>query len=82
MYGSSVSHLILKDQGSRDYGYREGETDEGGRESELERTLVMVASGVVDSHDSLAHVSMEKIIFLLSSNGNTTKFRNYVFSVF
>lgn len=82
MYGSSVSHLILKDQGSHDYGYREGETDEGGRESELERTLVMVASGVVDSHDSLAHVSTENIIFLLSSNGNTTKFRNYVFSVF
>ncbi|CAI9782681.1 unnamed protein product [Fraxinus pennsylvanica] len=57
LYGSSGTHLNLRNQGSRYHGYREGENDEGGRESELERTLMMVTSGVVDSHDSTSHYS-------------------------
>lgn len=42
-YGSHFSHLHQKDQSDHDYGYKEG-LDVRDEESDLERTLMMVAS--------------------------------------
>ncbi|KAK6139675.1 hypothetical protein DH2020_026579 [Rehmannia glutinosa] len=53
MYDSSASHLNQQDQGSHDFGYMENGNNDG-REIEVERTLTMVSSGVVDVHDSVA----------------------------
>ncbi|KAK3040368.1 hypothetical protein RJ639_026773 [Escallonia herrerae] len=51
---SSIAHLNLVDQSSHDNGYREGENDVGVRESDVERTLMTVSSGVVGNQNSKA----------------------------
>ncbi|PIN23095.1 hypothetical protein CDL12_04186 [Handroanthus impetiginosus] len=53
MYASTESHLKL-DQHSLDFSYIEKGTNDGRREVEVEQTLTMVASDVVDGHDSVA----------------------------
>lgn len=45
------------DQSTRDYGYREGAVD-------VERTLKMVESGVVDGQNSKAEVSFKSCILI------------------
>lgn len=59
MYDSTASHLNEHNQGSHDFEYMEKGNDHGRRKIEVERTLTMVASGVVDARDSMADVSLE-----------------------
>ncbi|GAB4853727.1 O-fucosyltransferase 35 [Ancistrocladus abbreviatus] len=61
LFGSAIerSHSArqhLMDQTSHDYGYRDGENDLGGG-NDVERTLMMVASGVVGNQNSIAEHS-------------------------
>ncbi|KAK6147603.1 hypothetical protein DH2020_018515 [Rehmannia glutinosa] len=60
MYDSSASHLNQQDQGSHDFGYMENGNNDESREIEVERTLTVVSSGVVDVHNSVADVSYYK----------------------
>ncbi|XP_073155917.1 O-fucosyltransferase 35 [Henckelia pumila] len=56
-FGSTVDRLSNnQDQISHDYGYREG-SDALSMGSEVEQTLTMVASGVVDAHTTMADYS-------------------------
>ncbi|KAI3443563.1 hypothetical protein Pfo_000228 [Paulownia fortunei] len=54
MYDSTASHLNQQDQGSHDFEYMEKGNNDGRREIEVEQTLTMVASGVIDARDSVA----------------------------
>ncbi|KAK2974972.1 hypothetical protein RJ640_009131 [Escallonia rubra] len=55
---SSIAHLNLVDQSSHDNGYGEGENDVGVRESDVERTLMTVSSGVVGNQNSKAEADV------------------------
>ncbi|KAK4483690.1 hypothetical protein RD792_010891 [Penstemon davidsonii] len=44
LYSSTASHLNQRDQISLDYGYRKKGDDDESRESDVERTLMMIAS--------------------------------------
>ncbi|XP_059633226.1 O-fucosyltransferase 35 isoform X2 [Cornus florida] len=56
MTESSISRLDPMDHGSHD-GYREGKSDPDDRGSDVERTLMMVSSGVVGRQNSIAQHS-------------------------
>lgn len=58
-----ASHFIKQDEGSHQFRYVVKENDHG--RSGVERTVTMMASGVVNGHDRMADVSIELYISLL-----------------
>ncbi|KAG8391308.1 hypothetical protein BUALT_Bualt01G0174400 [Buddleja alternifolia] len=54
IYDSTTIHQNQHDKGSLDFGYMEKGNVDRSREIEVERTLTMVASGVVDGHNSVS----------------------------
>ena len=50
----------MMDQRSHDYGYRDSENDVLG-ESDAERTLMMVESGVIAKQNSMVDVSLDSM---------------------
>lgn len=56
-----MSDHHVSNQISHDYGYKEGEGSIGDGDNDVELTLMMVASGVVGHHNSMAKVSCKLI---------------------
>ncbi|XP_057767096.1 O-fucosyltransferase 35 [Salvia miltiorrhiza] len=54
MYDSTTTHFSKQDEGTHTFRYVDKENDHGRREVEVERTVTMMASGVVDGHDRMA----------------------------
>lgn len=70
----------MMDQRSRDYGYRDSENDVLG-ESDAERTLMMVESGVIAKQNSMVDVCLDSMLLmyfvhLILMNNKFTNFIN------
>lgn len=76
------------DQSAHGYGHRERETNVGVGESDVERTLMTVASGVVGNKNNLTDVSLKfslqihAVIEVLMKNAFTSLFMEWIFLVF
>ncbi|KAL6537729.1 O-fucosyltransferase 35 [Orobanche hederae] len=57
MYDSSGSHLNRHDQGSHHFRYMEDEINDGRKEIEVEQSLTIVTSDVLNAHDTLTYHS-------------------------